>query len=195
MNKTKNSIVKVKASALKVGDMVEVDTGEDFNSRGFVEITEIWEPTYGMIDIELDELDDLGEKRIEAFKPDEIMKVRKPISKLTKAEHKKAIKKLTAKVEALMAEISAHEAELDCGIRIPASMVNTGDRIWHRKQWCLVTHAKDYDSGLPNHRCFWLDIGITLSAENDEFLKVRVYDELQVGERDTVLVKTKKVAK
>lgn len=116
MNKTKNCIVKVKASALKVGDMVEVPVGEDFETRGFVKITEIWDVGEarwnGMMDIELNELDDLGEKRLEGFKPNEIMKVRKPLSSMTEAEHKKAIKKLDAEYERIEEAREAHAKAL-----------------------------------------------------------------------------------
>lgn len=116
MNKTKNSIMKVKASKLKAGDMVEVDTGDDFKPRDFVKITYFYpvgkSRWNGMVDIVLDEIDEDGEERIEAFKHDEMMNVRKPLSSMTKAEHKKAIKKLQAKQDEIRQQIDAHEDAL-----------------------------------------------------------------------------------
>ena len=184
-------VVSVKASKLKIGDMVEVDVGENFDSRDFVQIVDIYpvgeSRWHGLVDVVLNEIDDLGEQRIEAFKANEMMKVRKPLSAMTKAEHEKVIKKLSSDLDRITAALSDHEKAL-LSLKVAKSRtkshvvkkaykVKVGDKI----------DSEEFPTGFKKV--------VEISHGDEMLFYFSDGDELQVGERSPVLVKTKKVSK
>ena len=172
MNKTKN-ITKIKASKLRLGDMVRSETSGEFN--GIIEINDDGTFTRYIV---------LSNGHERDFRMKETVEAIQKVQNMTKADHKKAIKKLANELDRITAALAEHEKAL-----LSLKVAKSRTKIFTVKKAYEVLLGDQIDS--EEFPAGFKKV-VNMSDDDDD---IRFYfsdgNELQVGERDPVLVKTK----